>query len=100
VAWTGPSDPAALDAAIGRAVQFYEVAKARDVEMVRRALAAMDTKGERTAALIAGGFHTDDIRELLIAKGVAVAVITPEASDEDDHDRYSRILKFKYGAGR
>jgi len=100
VAWTGPSDPAALDAASGRAVAFYEVAKARDTEMVRRALTAMDAKGERTAALIAGGFHTDDIRDLLIAQGIEVAVITPESSDEDDHDRYSRILKFKYGASQ
>ena len=100
VAWTGPNDPAALDAAVARGVQFYAVAKARDLEMVRRALEAMDAKGERTAALIAGGFHTDDMRDLLMAQGIDVAVITPDASDEDDHDRYSRILKFKYGARR
>ena len=93
-AWQG--DAEALDAALSRAVRFYEVAERRDAEMVRRSLAKMDETQERIAVLIAGGFHTDHLRSLLIPQRVHVAVITPQIEQKTDQTLYAQILKYKH----
>jgi hypothetical protein len=96
----GLSAPAAeaamLDGALQRAQRFYDISETRDEALIQRALERMDATGERTAVLIAGGFHTGRLVERLSAQDVQVAVITPWAGADDEPSRYATILKTKY----
>ncbi len=85
-----------LDASLTQAARFYDVAAARDQEMVRRALAKMDEEHQQVAVLIAGGFHTDHLSQLLAAEHLQVAVITPWVEQATDESRYTELLKDRY----
>jgi hypothetical protein len=98
VDWT--TDVAALEAHVARAVRFYEIAHARDAEIVRRALAKMDAEGQRVAVLIAGGFHTDDLIDRLARQPVHVVVVTPVVTHDEGERRYVEILSAKYAESR
>lgn len=100
MASTLPEDGQALDERIAEAVRFYEVADRRNAEMIRRALEKMDQEGEQVAALITGGFHTDDLARLLAQEHIDVAVITPWVSQETDKRQYADVLKMKQHAKR
>ncbi len=88
--------PGDLDDAVNAALGFYEAARDRDEEMVRRSIEKMDQSGERIAALILGGFHTEHISQLLVEQGIQVAVITPRTGSEDNEAKYHLMLKLKY----
>lgn len=89
-------DGAALDQALGSSRRFYDIAERRDAELVRRALEKLDATGERTAVLIAGGFHTGRLVDRLTGHGVAVAVVTPWAGEGGGTSRYAELLKAKH----
>lgn len=89
-------DARALDAQLAKAVKFYDAAHGRDGVMVERALAKLDETGQRLAALIVGGFHADEMREMLLARGLRVVVITPKVGEDDDPARYDEVLKLKF----
>ena len=96
VRWTWSGDAQALDGQLAQAAHFYELAEARDREMVRRALAKMDEEHQQVAVLIAGGFHTDHLSQLLTAEHLQVAVITPWVEQATDEHRYTELLKDRY----
>jgi hypothetical protein len=93
-------ESARLEQALQPASRFYEISEARDAALVANALSKMDALGERTAVLIAGGFHTDSLVRRLAGQGVEIAVVTPWASSGDDPARYASILKAKHEARR
>ena len=96
VSWNWSGDAETLDRQLEAAARFYETATARDASMIQRALAKMDAEGERFAALIVGGFHTDRLSNLFADQGVQVTVITPWVGKGGDDRRYATILKAKY----
>ena len=96
VASAGLRDTAVFEADLARAARSYEIARARGAELVRRSLAKMDMEGQQAAVLIAGGFHTDHLIELLGKESVHIAVVTPVFGPDQDQSRYARIVKAKY----
>ena len=94
--WTGDAD--AVDRQLADAARFYETAMTRDAAMAERVLAKMDAEGERFAALIVGGFHTEHLSRLFVDHGVRVAVVTPWVGQAGDDRHYTTILKAKYQA--
>ncbi len=96
VAWAWSGDASVLDASLTQAARFYDLAEARDHEIVRHALAKMDEEHQQVAVLIAGGFHTDHLSQLLAAERVQVAVITPWVEQATDEHRYTELLKDRY----
>lgn len=90
-------DGARLDLTLASATRFYQAAAARDQAMVERALKKMEEVGVSAAVLIAGGFHTAHLSELLAARGVSTMVITPQADQVSDDARYRQALRYKNG---
>lgn len=72
---------------------FYALADRRDKILIENTLKAMQIKGERTAILICGGFHTQGITQLLKEKDISYIVITPKVSSEMDTELYFSVLK-------
>ena len=100
-AWQGDAglsarQAGALDEQLQHAVRFYEASAARDAAIVQRTLEQMKAQGVSVAALIVGGFHTDQLRRLLAARGVQLAVVTPWVGKDTEDDRYRTVLKAKY----
>lgn len=84
--------PADWDAFIGPYEGFCRKALARDVALADRLLEKMKTERKTTAVLVAGGFHTDGVVELLAARGVTVAVLTPKIGPIDGTANYLDVF--------
>ena len=92
--WSG--DPSELDASLTNAVAFYETAEQRNEEMTRRALTKIQEEGVDIAAMVVGGFHTDELVDRLTQQGLEVVVVTPATGQEPDSAaKYEAVLKFK-----
>jgi len=80
---------------IRHALKFYELAEARD-EAIRDALVSWSRdKGpdERSAVLVFGGFHRENIKKILQNEGWSYAVISPNLGAADEsHARLYRNL--------
>ena len=76
---------------------FYHTNESRDQSFVDKALKAMDKDNISTAVLIAGGYHTSNLKELLKSRGVSYAVVTPQISQETNIKRYEQILLGQLG---
>lgn len=59
---------------------FWAWAQRRDKALAFNLLKKMRSSGEKSAVLVAGGFHTDGVAAILAEAGVAVTVMTPNAS--------------------
>jgi len=70
--------------------EFYRIALQRDKALVGNLLKAMETNGNRLAALVVGGFHTEGIKKILSEKNIRTVVITPSITkpQEDSHKIY------------
>ncbi len=72
-------------------VDFYEIAMARDRALVENTLAQMEREGKNESVLIAGGFHTRGMVNLLEKKGVSYVVVTPKIT-KDVESPYIQVL--------
>jgi hypothetical protein len=79
--------------------RFYEAAGARDVVIVKRALAKLAETGEPLAVLITGGFHSPKITQMLKDRNLGVVVVATKVSQETDEGLYRAVLKYKSGHG-
>ena len=86
-----------LDTSLGRGLGFYDATNMRDASMATRSVWKMDELGEKTAVLIAGGFHADALVAGLNEKGVSVVVVTPSVGQENNQAKYETVLKVKKG---
>ncbi|MEW6534035.1 MAG: hypothetical protein AB1454_00270 [Candidatus Auribacterota bacterium] len=71
---------------------FYEYAYKRDEILVEKTLEYMDSTNSSSAALVAGGFHTEGITRILAERDVNVAVVVPKISKITDQDHYFSII--------
>ncbi|MBN1586151.1 MAG: hypothetical protein JW937_01835, partial [Candidatus Omnitrophica bacterium] len=85
-------DSALIDQRLAQLMEFYEVAHQRDRAMVETLRAQMRQQGVQTAALIAGGYHTEGMLELLRRERVGYVVIAPNAKAPMDETQYKRLL--------
>ena len=72
-------------------VNFYEIAMKRDKALIDNTLQRMETEGKDRCVLIAGGFHTRGIKELLQKQGVSYVVVTPKIT-KDVETPYIKVL--------
>ncbi len=77
---------------IERALNFYKLTFERDQYFLDQALSKMDQENQTKAALITGGFHTTNLKELLKKKNISYISITPQALQETNLKKYESIL--------
>lgn len=77
--------------------EFYRLTQQRDEVMVQKTLEKMSAENIRAAALITGGYHTQNLKRLLRERGVSYAVVSPVVTQENNSKRYERILLGQLG---
>ncbi len=87
-----PAQISKIDAYIPAWAKFYELADMRDMAFVEKTLQYMDKDDADYAALITGGFHTEQLTKILKSKKISYLVITPRASTEGD-SAYLNIMQ-------
>ncbi len=76
---------------------FYEVAEKRDEAFINNIERNMNSSKQDFAALITGGFHTDQIVDRLKNKNYAYIIFAPKFGSDND-EIYLSVLKEKGGA--
>ncbi|OGW72767.1 MAG: hypothetical protein A2Y02_02240 [Omnitrophica bacterium GWA2_52_12] len=71
---------------------FYQIAEEREKIFNERALKTMQTRSQKTAVVIAGGFHTAGLAQALRKKNISYAVITPAIGDLPPENLYQREM--------
>jgi CRP-like cAMP-binding protein len=67
----------ALDSVLEQAADFYTYAEARDQVMVENVITAMDHKNQDVGIVVAGGYHSEGITEILKNKNISFVTIRP-----------------------
>lgn len=89
--------PDELDAVAGNIAhfeRFYELAHLREKSMVENTLKLAQTHGKKAVVLIAGGFHTRGITELLRDEDASYIVATPNSDLNGKKIAYTSLLKY------
>jgi len=73
--------------------RFYSTAGERDGVFVNKSEERMRKDSVQTAILIAGGFHTPQLTNLLSEKGYSYVVISPRVTTKTDDNLYRQALK-------
>lgn len=81
-----------LEGAAGPIDEFYQNASDRDRAFADNAERAMESGGASAAVLVAGGYHTLNLIDLLAAEGFSIVVMTPRITISTDRDRYEKIV--------
>ncbi len=87
-----PAQLSRIDVYIPAWAKFYELADMRDIAFIEKTLQYMDTDNADYAALITGGFHTEQLTKILKSKKISYLVITPRASADGD-SAYLNIMR-------
>ncbi|MDH5661355.1 MAG: hypothetical protein OEY92_00005, partial [Elusimicrobiota bacterium] len=66
--------------------EFYKIALKRNEALVDNTISQMEKEGVRVAILIAGGFHTPGITELLRERNTSYVVVTPRLGEDYSSD--------------
>ena len=85
------SVPEEISQNIPKMIAFYEVAMKRDKAIIDNTLNQMSAEGSNRCVLIAGGFHTRGIKNLLEQKGISYVVVTPKIT-KDAETPYIKVL--------
>jgi len=79
-----------------RYVDFYNLAKQRDAVLIQNVISAMDQRGEKTAVLVVGGFHSSGIEALLKQQGYSYGIIAPRIQSLAGHELYASLMQGQY----
>jgi|GEM_PF-4506590 len=71
---------------------FYANAQTRDEIMMRNLQKLLDQRRPASAAVVAGGFHTDGLTKRLREKGISFAVLSPEISKVPETAFYEKQM--------
>ena len=71
---------------------FYELTKDRDEAFLRILSQKMNQEKQTKAVLIAGGFHTTNLKALFKEKNISHVSITPQVYEETNQKRYESLL--------
>jgi hypothetical protein len=77
-----------LGEAVGPFESFWALAVRRDRALAFNLLNKMRAMGDKSAVLVVGGFHADGVAHYLAKEGVAVRVVTPNASFSEQEKNY------------
>jgi hypothetical protein len=81
-----------IDNYIPTAEHFYRVAKKRDNILIQNTADKMQQENADRAVLVAGGFHTDGIADILRDKGFSYIVITPRITNPNAENPYLDVM--------
>ncbi|MFB0527046.1 MAG: hypothetical protein ACETVO_06230, partial [bacterium] len=73
-------------ASLSKFEEFYKIALNRNEALVNNSISLMEKQGVGVAVLIAGGFHTPGITELLRDKNMSYVVVTPRLGENYSSD--------------
>ncbi|MDD5634528.1 MAG: hypothetical protein PHW46_04545, partial [Candidatus Omnitrophica bacterium] len=74
--------PAQINQNIPNMINFYEIAMKRDKALIDNTINRMNEEGKDRCVLIAGGFHTRGIRNLLVKENISYIVVTPKITKD------------------
>lgn len=77
---------------IETAKRFYELTYLRDDYFTRSIESKLNSGNYTRSALIAGGFHTENLKHYFRVRGYSYAVITPVIDDETNDIVYKKLL--------
>lgn len=83
--------PSQISDNIPNMINFYEIAMKRDNALIGNTLKQMEKEGKNKCVLIAGGFHTRGIKNLLEKEGISYVVVTPKIT-KDVETPYIKVL--------
>jgi hypothetical protein len=77
---------------------FYHLTLQRDQAFINNMLQVLNRRGDRpvapteSAVLIAGGYHTPNLKKLLKERNISYVVLTPTITHETNTKRYEQLL--------
>lgn len=83
--------PAQIRENIPNMVDFYEIAMKRDHALIDNTIKQMEKMAQDRCVLIAGGFHTRGIKDILEKQGISYVVVTPKIT-KDVETPYIKVL--------
>ncbi len=86
-----------LDEANKPLFKFYDLVQERDLAFIDNIKRAMNGSGVEKAMLIAGGYHTAHLTELLRREGFSYTVYMPNVEHETNSTRYEKLLLAPFG---
>ncbi|MQY65411.1 MAG: DUF89 family protein, partial [Clostridia bacterium] len=75
-----------ITANLSKFEEFYRIALKRNEALVDNTISRMEKEGVKVAVLIAGGFHTPGITELLRDRNMSYVVVTPRLGENYSSD--------------
>ena len=88
-----PSNYYVIKDNLAKVEEFYKIAKERDEIFLKKSEWRIEKDEAKLAALIAGGFHTPRLTELLADKGYSYIVVSPKVTEETDETFYRSTLR-------
>jgi len=73
--------------------KFYGIANERDRVFLKKTNEHLERENVALAVLVAGGFHTPTLTDLLADAGYSYIVVSPKVTTETDDELYRRTLK-------
>ena len=86
-----------LDTHLSTLVRFYDLANERDDDFTQNAIRLMNQEDVAIAVLIAGGFHTPNLKQKFKECGLSYIIVAPHTTQQTDPEQYRYILKYKSG---
>ena len=76
--------------------KFYGIANERDRMFLKKTNEHLETEGVDLAVLVAGGFHTPTLTDLLADAGYSYIVVSPKVTTETNDELYRWALKMDW----
>lgn len=87
-----PYSAGEADFAYEKALEFYQLAVAREEKLFQRTIERMKQEGQTKAALITGGFHSKGLQDYLKEAGLSYVEMTPRISEMNSDQNYLRLM--------
>ncbi|MCA9395542.1 MAG: hypothetical protein KC649_00095, partial [Candidatus Omnitrophica bacterium] len=71
---------------------FYNLTLKRDEAFLQNIKEYLNRSGQKEAVLIAGGYHTENLKQMLQKMSWSYSVVLPKVDHETDLSRYERLL--------
>ncbi len=85
---------AALEKMVKKGLQFYQLAEQRNRVLFDQTVTRLRSRGEQSAVLVSGGFHTPAIAELARSQGYSVVTLRPRQERPEVSNNYFLRLRF------
>ncbi len=74
------------------ALNFYEIAHAREQVMFEKMLSKMKETGKTNAILVTGGFHSEGLKDQMKEKGISYVIVAPRISELTADKTYEHVM--------